>query len=150
MSFTYAFEYNSKIENLEKLQAFLSDKGIMLDAKYLPVINMAENGDFQAMCEMCSLFAEGRDGVMSNYEMAKRYGQKIHEQNLASEDPVIILESLSNLAMLEAKFGNIEQSKTYFQESFNHMIQNFYNQDVTEESHGFFHHIVEQFSKVNN
>ena len=145
MSFIYSQEYNQTISNLPKLQELMVNQGIMLDAKYLPILEMAEEGDFGALCEMCTLFSDGIDSIKPNYEMAKRYAQKIHEVNLSTHEPVVILESLANLAMIEDKFGHKERAISIFKETFDHMMSNFYMKEVTEETHGFFLHIVSQF-----
>ena len=112
MDFKYVQNNNSEIANLAMLQEILSNEKILLDSKYLPVMEQAENGDFNSIAEMATIFAEGVEGLIPNYNLAKRYTDMGLEIVKESGDPVSILEVLTNSAIIEAKFENHENSKT--------------------------------------
>lgn len=143
--FQYSQSYNDTVNNLSKLQEILSMEDVVMDAAFLPVLDQAEDGDFAAMCEMATIFSDGAKGVKPNYGMAKRYTNKIIKIVKESGDRVSILESYGNLAMIEHKFGYTGEAKKAFKEGFNFMIDNFYTQEVIEETHGYFLHIAHQF-----
>jgi len=130
---------------MESIQQLLSEHNLVLNSELLPIIDQAEQGDFTAMCEACSMFADGLNNVKPNYEMAIRYAKKIMEANYENGDPIIIVEGLSNLAMIEAKFGHEDEAKENFKKAFIQMLDNLYDQNVAGEAHGFLLHIVDQF-----
>lgn len=146
--FQYSQNYKETITDLSKLQEILSMEDVVMDASYLPVLDQAEEGNFAAMCEMSTIFSDGAKGVKPNYGMAKRYTNKILETVKESGDRVSILESYSNLAMIESKFGYQDKAREAFKMAFNHMIDRFYTNDIIEETHGFFHHIADQFLEI--
>lgn len=145
--FQYAQSYKETISDLSKLQEILSMEDVVMDAAYLPILDQAEEGDFAAMCEISTLFADGADGVKPNYGMAKRYTNRILEVVKESGERVSILEGYANLAMIEYKFGYADKAKEALKDAFDHMLENFFTEDVMAETHGFLLHIAEQFIK---
>jgi hypothetical protein len=143
--FQYSQYYKDTVSDLSKLQEILSMEDVVMDAAFLPILDQAEDGDFAAMCEICTLFSDGTNGVKPNYGMAKRYGNKILESVKATGERVSILESYANLAMIESKFGFADKAKDVFKQTFDYMIDNFHTEEVLNETHGFFHHIAGQF-----
>ena len=119
MDFKYVQNNTSEIENITMLQEILSKEKILLDSKYLPVMEQAEKGDFNSIAEMATIFSDGAEGLKPNYSLAKRYTDMGLEIVKKSEDKVSILEVLTNSAIIEAKFDNHDNSKLILKKHLN-------------------------------
>jgi hypothetical protein len=109
-SFKYLSEQDLKVEyGLLRALWLIQKERIIIDAHYIPVLELAERGDFFAQCEMQEAFASGTQGVPKHYGLARRYTDMIMEFNRGKVVPEV--EALRNSAKLELGVGNIEVAK---------------------------------------
>lgn len=143
MNFKYFENRDAKLSDLAKVQAIIKAENIILDSKYLPVIEQAENGNFTAMAELATMFSEGTENVKPNYNLAKRYIDKALEIVRTSNVKSSVLEVLTNSAVLESNFGNVESAKEHLKEAFNIVLDNYTLHSTIGNISSFFHFIVE-------
>jgi len=125
MKLTYIENFNkTSVDNMEAVQEAISKAGVPIDSKLLPLIDEAEKGDFGSMAELYEMFTFGDNNVKPSYEMSMRYWTKLHAINLASEDPIVISESLNNFGYLHYEFEKMEEATNGFMEAFRYMVSN--------------------------
>ena len=123
MEYKYLNEFNkTSVDNMEAVQAIISETGAIIDSKLLPLIDEAEKGDFEVMAEVYEMFAFGNHGVMPHFEMALRYCTRLHEVGLKANNKELIAEGLNNLAYLYHNFGKEEEAHDAFLEAFKYMV----------------------------
>lgn len=125
MEYTYLKDFNkTTVDNMDTVQAVISETGAMVDSTLFPLIEEAEKGDFMAMVEIYEMFAFGEHGVTQNYEMALRYCNKLHQVGLESDKKILVSTGLNNLAYLYHNFGKEEEAHDAFFEAFKYMVAN--------------------------
>ena len=144
MNFIYVENGNTKVENIAKLQAILSNENVILDTKYLPIMEQAEQCDFNSIAEMATIFTDGVEGTKPNYNLAKRYTIKGLEIVKESGDAASILEIMTNLALVEARFDNIDKSKEILKEGFDLVISEFPLEETLGNISNLFHFFVNE------
>jgi len=123
MDATYLKKFDkTTVNNMEIVQAVLSEAGGIIDSSLFPLIEAAETGDFEVMAEIYEMFAFGSHGVTPNFPIALRYCTKLHAVGLKSEQPPLISEGLNNFAYLYHNFGKEEQAHTAFLTAFKYMV----------------------------
>lgn len=125
MEFTYLENFTkTSVDDMEKVQEALKSSSVIIDSKFFPLIEEAENGDFGAQAELYEMFSFGENGVTPNYEMAHRYWEKLKERNEESGDKELISESLNNLAFLHFQFDKMGIARDSLLEAFTYMVSN--------------------------
>ena len=125
MKYTYLEKFDkTSIDDMEAVQAVISETGSMLDSKLFPLIDEAEKGDFGAMAELYEMFTYGNNDILPNYELAMRYCTKLIEKNSSSNDHDLISEGLNARAYLYHNFSKDDLAHDAFLEAFKYMVAN--------------------------
>lgn len=91
----------NKIKNDNKEMPYL------LDAELLPFIEKAKKGCIMSQAELANAFSEGK-GASMNIELAKKYHEMLFN---STNDEIIELVSIWNIAISENRLGNYENMK---------------------------------------
>jgi len=109
-----------------RAQEFLSrHRGLILDQSALPLLEKALSGDFESLVEASDNFMNGEHGYPNHFEASLELASRIHEINLETKDPVVILESLSNITGICGEAGAWPQAQKWQLETIKHMVENF-------------------------
>lgn len=116
------FEYysppNKKIENFSTAFCLLKNENIIIDAKYIEVIEAAELGYCTAWIELQNGFAKGKKGLPKNYKMARYYSdimiQETTKNPVLKKTPQLKFESLRASAYLEMDYKNYKTAISHF------------------------------------
>jgi len=147
MTFEYLGEnFKTQPENLSSVQEILSKgKDVLIDPKYLPVIEEAEKGDINALAEIAEAFANGVPGVKPNYTLAMYFALKIYAIDQKENNPAVIFNDLENLASIAATFEDWVEARKWQLEAVKHMVNNFepeeWNQDAIENMFTCMYHL---------
>ena len=127
MSFEYLNNFKSNVSDISIVQSVLAKSpGALISDKYFPVIEEAENGNFDAKCEMAHLFTNGGEGIKTNYTLAVYYADQILDWALNQQnDPYVRVENLKNRGVIEGMEHNWEEARKYFLQAFRIMVNNF-------------------------
>lgn len=117
------FEKTS-VENMELVQAALKETGAIVDTKLFPLIEEAEKGEYAPMAELFEMFCYGDNEIKPNYELAKRYAERLHKQNLEVDDHLITAQGLEAIAVMHNHFKNFSASSDSLLECFIFMVKN--------------------------
>ena len=98
-----------EVKEISRALEILSNEKIMIDARFLPALELAERGEHMAWYEMQEAFASGIQGVPKHYRLARRYTDKI--KGFTSGDPKPEIETCLNSASLEFDNGDFEKAK---------------------------------------
>ena len=112
------FKYFKNTENFENCPAaceILAREKLVLDAKFLPVLEAAENGNLMALLELQNSFAYGENGISKNYKMARYYSDMLLKETstcpILSQTPQLYFEALRASAYLEFNSDNLDRAK---------------------------------------
>jgi hypothetical protein len=125
MNFKYIENFEkTSVDNMELVQIALKETGAVVDTKLFPLIEEAEKGTYEIMAELFEMFCYGDNDIHPNYEMAKRYAEKLHQQNLEMGDHLITAQGLEAIAVMHNSFNNVSASSDYLLECFKYMVKN--------------------------
>ena len=85
----------------------------MLDADLLPLMDKAESGCYYAQVDLLHAFTYG-NGAKRDRKLEKKYATMVYNN---TEDSLMKLAVLWNLAMREKELGNLELMKAKFEEA---------------------------------
>ena len=92
----------------------------MLDADLLPLMDKAENGCYYAQVDLLHAFTYG-NGAKRDRQLEKKYATMVYDN---TEDNLMKLAVLWNLAMREKELGNLELMKVKFEEAIRFKVGN--------------------------
>lgn len=117
-NFEYYSPPNKKIENFSNAFDILKNENIIIDAKYIEVIEAAELGYCTAWIELQSGFANGYKGLPKNYKMARYYSDIMIQETtkcpVLKKTPSLKFESLRASAYLEMDYKNYKTAISHF------------------------------------
>lgn len=116
----FSRQESGRIEYYPLALALIKKERIIIDARFLPVLEAAERGDFFAQLEMQEAFATGTQGIPKHYMLARKYTDQILEFNRGKVKPEI--EGLKNSAILELQEGNKTATKQNLVEAIKLMV----------------------------
>ena len=145
MTFKYLNHSRSDISDMTTIKEILKKHSLIIDQHYLPIIEQAEDGDFESICELAETFANGSNGLKPNYELARRYGDIIMTKMESTDEPIPILEAYVNRAVLEMSFGKEAEAKVYYKKALKFMMEEYDSVHWDGELHEFFFQITKKF-----
>lgn len=92
----------------------------LLDADLLPLMGKAENGCYYAQIDLLHAFTYG-NGAKRDRQLEKKYAEMVYE---STEDSLMKLAVLWNLAVREKELGNHELMKAKFEEAIRFKVEN--------------------------
>ena len=105
MDYTYLDNFTKEsVDDMQVVQNALKETGAILDSKLFPLIEEAEKGSFLAQAELYEMFVFGFNDIKPNYELAKRYTEKLQAANLAAGEPIRITEGMKAVARMHYEF----------------------------------------------
>ena len=136
MSFEYLDQnFKTQPEDMAIVQNLLSTQtDVLLDPKYIPVIEEAEKGNLDAMAEIAEAFSNGAPGIKPNYELAMHFAQKIYEKDQEENDPEVILNDLQNFAAIAAQYEKWTEARKWQLKAVRFMVNNFEPEDWNLEN----------------
>ncbi|MEL6718034.1 MAG: hypothetical protein AAFO82_21990 [Bacteroidota bacterium] len=139
--------YKTELSNLEELQAILTPHKILLDTKYLLLMEQVEEGDIASALELMEYFFYGTNAIQPNYELTTRFAYKALEITEKQENNTIaLLEAYCNLIKVEGKFGKYEKSKQLMKDALELTVEYFNYDEVYGYIHQAFCTIVDNAS----
>ncbi|MCA0235853.1 MAG: hypothetical protein LCH81_05685 [Bacteroidetes bacterium] len=109
-NFKYYVRNGCKIENFKQALDIIKEEKIIIDSKYLEVMEAAEMGLCTAWLELSTGFQKGRKGLPVNYRMAKYYYdlmiKECTEDETYSKNPRLLFESYRAAGYFEFEFNN--------------------------------------------
>ena len=134
MDYSYIENFSkTSVDDMELVQAALRETGAVVDTKLFPLIEEAENGNFLAQAEIQEMFTYGYNDVTPNYELAKRYIEKIQAANMESQDPIRIAEGLKAVAKMHYQFDEMWLASDAFMECFQYTVKHLEPNDWDSE-----------------
>lgn len=107
-------------------QKFLSNhQGLILDQSALPLLEKALEGDFEALAQASDNFINGEQGYPNHFKASFDLATRIHQINLETQDPIVILESLSNITGICGENQEWQLAKEWQLNTIKHMVENF-------------------------
>lgn len=117
-NFEYYSPPNKKIESFSNAFRILRNENILVDAKYIEVMEAAELGYCTAWIELQSGFAKGYKGLPKNYKMARYYSDIMIQETtkcpILKQTPSLKFESLRASAYLEMDYQNYKTAISHF------------------------------------
>jgi len=134
MEYSYLDDFSkTSVGDIEAIQAVLKETGAIVDAKLFSLIEEAENGNFLAQAELYEMFVYGFNDVTPNYNLAKRYFERLQFSNLQSNDPIRIAEGLKAKAKMHYEFNELWLASDAFMECFKYTVTNLEPNDWDSE-----------------
>ena len=134
MDYTYIEDFSkTSVDNMEVVQAALAETSTVVDTKLFPLIEEAENGNFLAQAELFEMFVYGNHDITPDYQMAKRYFEKVQAANIESQDPVRIAEGLKAAARMHYHFDKLWLASSAYMECFKYTVANLEPNDWDSE-----------------
>ena len=125
MKFKYIESFSkTTVDDMQLVQTALKETGAIVDSKLFPLIEEAEKGSYEIMAELFEMFSYGDNDIQPNYEMAKRYAERLHQQNLEIGDHLITAQGLEAIAVMHNHFKNFTKSSETLLECFIYMVKN--------------------------
>lgn len=125
MKFKYIESFSkTTVDDMQLVQTALKETRAIVDSKLFPLIEEAENGRYEIMAELFEMFCYGDNDIQPNYEMAKRYAERLHKQNLEIGDHLITAQGLEAIAVMHNHFKNFTKSSEILLECFIFMVKN--------------------------
>ena len=116
--YKYYTRLKQKISYYPNALRIINDEKLIIDAKYIEVIEAAEYGHCTAWLELQSGFAKGGKGIPRNYKMARYYTDIMLKETtkcpILRKDPQLKFDSLRASAYLEYNSNNLERAKLEF------------------------------------
>lgn len=109
-NFRYYVRSGGKIESFKKALDIIKEEKILIDSRYLEVIEAAEMGLCTAWLELSEGFQKGLFGLPKNYRMAKYYFdlmiESCSEDETYSKYPQLLFESYRASGYFELDYNN--------------------------------------------
>ena len=128
MKLVYNYFDPSKMEpqGIKNALQILKEEKLTIDASHLHLLEAAEKGVFNAMCELAQAFSDGNiKGIPRNYKMSRYYTDQIIRINESTDDAAkAIVNGYRNSGLLERNFGNTEKAIEEFIKAIKIMCDN--------------------------
>ncbi len=123
--YKYFCEPGDKITDFSSAMQIIRAEKLIIDTKYLKVIEAAERGYCTAWIELQEGFRKGQKGLPQNYRMARYYSDlmiRACKEEADSQEPFLLFESYRAAGYLEMDNGNHERAALEFGEAIKLMV----------------------------